>query len=444
MARYVRSARQQLWLVVLEMIVPDTLPSRVLRTASTRLPLWLQLSILAGLAALAVLALVVVPIIRSYFAAPEETASPPPAPGSFHPTGAQWASLKLAPVKQVTFRAERVTDGKIANNDDTTTPVFSPYSGRVTKVFAKAGDYIERGAPLMAVFASEFVQGQNDLVAALQGLNTAHAQMRLATINEKRQNELYDAKAGALKDWQQAQAELETAKSSTRTAEIALAAVRNRLRILGKSDDEIAGIETGRMGATGAETIVAAPISGTVTQRQVGLGQYINSAASGAANPLFAIGNLSTVWLLANVRETDAPLMRLSQPVEVHVLAYPGRVFKARLAYIAPSVDPNTHRLPVRAEVENSDGALKPEMFASFSIITGDDSAAPSVPEDAVVYEGETARVWVAHDDKSLALREVRVGRISDGTVEVLAGLEAGEKVVTSGTLFIDRAAKGD
>jgi cobalt-zinc-cadmium efflux system membrane fusion protein len=130
--------------------------------------------------------------------------------------------------------------------------------------------------------------------------------------------------------------------------------------------------------------------------------------------------------------------------VEVRVLAYPGRVFKAKLAYVAPSVDPATHRLPVRAEVENPDGELKPEMFASFSIITGNDASAPAVPEDAVVYEGDTARVWVARDDKSLALRQIRVGRVSDGRVEVLAGLAPGEKVVTSGSLFIDRAAKGD
>jgi cobalt-zinc-cadmium efflux system membrane fusion protein len=130
--------------------------------------------------------------------------------------------------------------------------------------------------------------------------------------------------------------------------------------------------------------------------------------------------------------------------VEVRVLAYPGRIFKAKLAYVAPSVDPNTHRLPVRAEVENPDGALKPEMFARFSIITGDDTEAPAVPESAVVYEGETARVWVAGADKSLALRQIRVGRISEGKVEVVAGLAPGEQVVTSGSLFIDRAAKGD
>ena len=135
--------------------------------------------------------------------------------------------------------------------------------------------------------------------------------------------------------------------------------------------------------------------------------------------------------------------MRVGQPVEVRVLAYPGRVFKAKIAYVAPSVDAATRRLPVRADVENADGALKPEMFASFSIITGDDVIAPAVSQDAVVYEGDAARVWVAQPDGTIVSRQVRTGAARDGMVAV-AGLEPGEKVVTSGTLFIDRAARGD
>jgi len=136
--------------------------------------------------------------------------------------------------------------------------------------------------------------------------------------------------------------------------------------------------------------------------------------------------------------------MRVGLPLEVHVLAYPGRIFKGKISYVAPSIDPNTHRLPVRADVENPDGALKPGMFANFNIITGEAANAPAVPQDAVVYEGEQARVWVAGPGDTLALREIRTGRISDGMVEVRSGLSAGEQVVTSGTVFIDRAARAD
>jgi cobalt-zinc-cadmium efflux system membrane fusion protein len=366
-------------------------------------------------------------------------------PGTFRPTDTQWESLKIAPVQLLSFRTEHITEGKIANDDDTTTPVFSPYSGRVIKLYAKAGDSVTQGAPLLALHASEFVQAQNDLIAAVGTLNTTRAQLNLARTTEKRQHDLYDSKGGALKDWQQSQVDLANAEGNSRSAEIALAAVRNRLRILGKSDAEITAIENApdRL-SMNPEAFVYAPITGTVTQRQVGLGQYIGSAASGASVPIFSIGDMSKVWLLANVREGDCASMRLGQAVQVHVLAYPGRVFQAKLTYVAPSIDPNTHRLPVRAEVENPDGALKPEMFANFSITTGDAVTAPAVPESAVVYEGQKARVWVADKDKSIALREIRTGRTQDGTVEVLAGLKPGESVVTSGSLFIDRAARSD
>jgi cobalt-zinc-cadmium efflux system membrane fusion protein len=251
-------------------------------------------------------------------------------PGTFRPTDTQWEGLKIAPVQLLSFRTEHTTEGKIANDDDTTTPVFSPYSGRVIKLYAKAGDSVTQGAPLLALHASEFVQAQNDLIAAIGTLNTTRAQLNLAQTTEKRQHDLYDSKGGALKDWQQSQVDLANAEGNSRSAEIALAAVRNRLRILGKSDAEITAIENApdRLNMN-PEAIVYAPITGTVTQRQVGLGQYIESAASGASVSIFSIGDMSRVWLLANVREVDAPSMRLGEAVEVHVLAYPGRVFQA-------------------------------------------------------------------------------------------------------------------
>ncbi|HLX82192.1 MAG TPA: efflux RND transporter periplasmic adaptor subunit, partial [Burkholderiales bacterium] len=230
-------------------------------------------------------------------------------------------------------------------------------------------------------------------------------------------------------------------QNSLRAATPTLAAARNRLRILGKSDQEIAAIEASPAEVRSeAESVVVAPIGGTVTQRQVGLGQYITSAANGASGPVYAIGDLSTVWLVANVRELDAALLKIGQPVEVRVLAYPGRVFKAKVVWVASAIDPVTRRLPVRAEVDNRDGALKPQMFATFRIVTGDENMAPAVPQGAVVYEGADAHVFVAREDGTIAARPVHVGRSRDGMLEVVSGLSGGEKVVVSGTLFIDRA----
>ncbi len=362
------------------------------------------------------------------------------ADGAFRPSETQWASFKLATVRQVAFRDERMTDGKIAINEDTTTPVFSPYSGRVSRLIAKPGEHVETGQPLFAIDASEYVQGQNDLVSAVAAVEQKKSRLELAQTVEKRQRELLAIRGGALKDLEQAQSDLVNAQGDLRTAEIALAAARNRLRILGRTDDEIAKLE--KIDRIGAQVVVAAPIAGTVVQRKVGLGQYINA---GATDPVFTVGNLETIWLIANVRESDAPKMKVGAQVEVMVLAYPGRVFNAKLSYVAPALDPSTRRLPVRAEIQNPGRELLPEMFASFRIVAGPTQLMPAVPQDAVVYEGAQARVWVARPkDKSVVSRLIDVGVTTNGLVEVRKGLEVGETVVASGTLFIDRAATRD
>jgi cobalt-zinc-cadmium efflux system membrane fusion protein len=349
-------------------------------------------------------------------------AAAPSPPGTFRATPQQLKTLTVEVVQTHGFVSEELTEGKIAVNGDRATPVFSPYSGRVTRVIAGLGDTVKSGAPLATLEASEYVQAQNDLKSAASAV-------KLARINETRKHALYEAKGGSLQDWQSAQADLTN-------AETAQSAVRNRLRILGKSDADIAELE--RADIMNPVATLTAPIAGVVVDRQVGPGQYLQA---GSGTPVFTIADPSSVWLLANVRETDAGLMKLGQSVEVRVLAYPKRAFKARLTYVAALVDAVTHRLPVRAEIENRDGALKPEMFANFRILTADASESPAVPEAAVVYEGNAAHVWVVAGDDLLSLRAIHTGRSNDGLIEVLDGLKPGERVVTKGGLFIDQAA---
>jgi membrane fusion protein, heavy metal efflux system len=348
-------------------------------------------------------------------------AAPSSPPGTFRASPQQLKTLTIEPVQTRAFATEERTEGKISVDADRATPVVSPYSGRVLRVIAGLGDSVKAGAPLATLEASEFVQAQNDL-------QLAAAQVKLARINETRKHASYDAKGGSLQDWQQAQADLTA-------AETALNAVRNRLQILGRSPADIAALETSR--SMNPIATLTAPIAGVVVDRQVGPGQYLQ--AGGA--PVFTIADPSRVWLLANVRETDAGLVRLGQSVEVRVLAYPNRVFRARVTFVSAVVDPVTHRLPVRAEIDNRDGALKPEMFANFRILTSDATESPAVPAAAVIFEGEAAHVWVVAGDALLELRAIHAGRSNDGLVEVLDGLKPGERIVTKGGLFIDQAA---
>jgi len=218
------------------------------------------------------------------------------------------------------------------------------------------------------------------------------------------------------------------------------------LKVLGYSTAKIDATEAGALshGIT-AETVVVSPISGIVTQRTVGVGQNLASLANngGGGAPLFQVSDLSVVWLVGQLREADAPAAKVGDPVEVRVTALPGRVFHAKLNFVSPMVDPASRRVMVRAEIPNPGGELLPQMYADFDLVTGPAHPALGVPADAVIYEGDAARVWIAKEDDLLELREIKTGQTHNGTVEVMSGLAPGDRVVTSGALFIDRASKG-
>jgi cobalt-zinc-cadmium efflux system membrane fusion protein len=356
----------------------------------------------------------------------------------YTPTDAQWATLKIEPVGSHVFRAEHITEGKIAVDEDRSTPIFSPYAGRVTKLLVKPGDEVQRGQPLFVVEATDMVQAQSDFIAAVTTMNKARSRLNLAQIVEKRNKDLYEGKAVALKEWQNAQAELVAAQNDMRSAEVSLEAARNRLRILGRSDSDIAAFE--QKGIISPETPIYAPIGGTIVQRKIGPGQYVSA---GSSDPVFVIGDLSAVWLLAYVRESEAPNVHVGQAVHFKVLAYPDVTFPANISYVATALDSATRRLLVRATVINARKQLKPEMFASVTIQTGEGDASPAVPRGAVIYEGDRARVWVVLPDKSIEMRNIETGLVSGPMIQVLSGVKTGDQIITHGSLFIDRAAAG-
>jgi cobalt-zinc-cadmium efflux system membrane fusion protein len=359
-------------------------------------------------------------------------------PGTFKPSDSEWATLGTETVEQREFRSENITEGKIAIDEDRATPIFSPYSGRVTKLVAKPGDVVQRGQPLLVIETTDAVQGLNDFMSAVSAVNKARSQLKLAETVDTRARDLYAGKATPLKDVQQAQADLITAQNDMRSATTALDAARNRLRLLGRSEEQISTFqETGKISS---ETSLIAPIDGTVVQRKVGPGQFISNSAT---DPVFVLGDLSTVWLVAYVRETDALKIEYGQDLNFTVLGYPGRVFKAKINYIAAALDPAGHRLMVRATVDNADGALKPEMFANVTIFTSADNRGVAAPRAALIYDGSSVSAWIVRNDKSIEKRQIKTGEISGGLIQVLEGLSPGERVITKGTLFIDRAATG-
>ncbi len=303
----------------------------------------------------------------------------------YTPTPAEWASLTIEPVTEQIFRAETVTEGKIAVDEDRSTPVFSPYVGRVTKLLARPGESVTQGQPLFVIEAADTVQAQNDFIAAMTGLNKAQSAVDLAQLQDKRAKDLFEGRAVPLKDYQQSQATLVQAQNDLRSSQTALEAARGKLRILGLTDDAISAFQ--EKGRIDPNTTVFSPITGTVVQRKIGPGQYVSA---GATDPVFVIGDLSTVWLIAFVRETDAATVSVGQEIAFNVLALPGRPLTARIDYVSAAIDPATRRLLVRATVTNKDGLLKPEMFANVTIYSGKRSSGDRRAEAGVDLRGRS------------------------------------------------------
>ncbi len=368
-----------------------------------------------------------------------EVSSQSKRPARFAPTLTQWEALSFSKSISMVFRSELTTEGKIATNNDRSTPIFPPYSGRVTQVMVKAGDAVEQGQTLLYIEASEMVNAQNNFLTAVARVNKAKSALAIAGIIEKQNRTLYESKAGPLRDYQTAQAALIQAQSDLNSAETALEAARNNLSILGKTKEEIATFQ--EHGKITSDTPIYAPLAGTVVQRKIGPGQYVSYITTGAVDPVLVIGDLATVWIVAYVRESEAPKVRAGQRMEFTMLAYPDAVFNAAIDHVSASLDPSVRRLMVRATIDNTDRQFTPEMFANVTIFADDGEMSVAVPRESVIYEADTARVWVARPDKTLEVRQIRAGITRAGMVQVVQGLEAGVSVVTRGALFVDQAA---
>jgi cobalt-zinc-cadmium efflux system membrane fusion protein len=336
-------------------------------------------------------------------------------------------------VELAAFPRHKHAIGQIAFNEDASTVVQTPFSGRVTRVLAKIGDEIKAGDPLFEIDSPEVVQAQTDLIAALHGVDKAKSALISARRQAERATRLVKDKAVSQREADQALNDQAAAESDFKTAEGTLTYARHRLRvIIGRDQAEVDRLESTRV--VNPLITINSPINGTIIARKVGIGQYVRADI---AEPLYSIADLSVMWLKANVPEVDAPLIRVGQEIEVKVAALPDRVFKAHVIAIGAASDATTRRVTIRSEIPNPDRALKSEMFASFKILIGQGEPSPSVPSVAVIWEGERATVWSEREPMLFERRLIRAGLEQDGRIEILDGLKMGDRVIGRGAIFV-------
>src|SRR5262245_26787057 len=239
-------------------------------------------------------------------------------------TDEQMRQISAESVTERTLNMERETTGKVAFNEERTTPVFTPYVGRVLEVNANKGAVVKSGQPLLTVESPELVAAQNDLASARSDENKALIALDAAQKVAERARGLHEREALSTKDLQQAEADLARAKDDLRRSQAAVKFVESRLAIFGKNASQL--VEASSAGGPDRRVVIRAPIGGTIVERKVGDGQYIKPDMP---DPLFLITDLSTVWVMADVYESYLSKIRVGQPVEITVPAYPERRFPA-------------------------------------------------------------------------------------------------------------------
>jgi membrane fusion protein, heavy metal efflux system len=345
-----------------------------------------------------------------------------PPPDSVELSEPQLKLVNVAAVEEHEFPIEKGSVGSIDFNEELLTQVFTPYQGKIIGLFAKVGDEVQKGQLLFTIDSPDLLQACSNLIAAAGVL-------QLTSRNLTRLKMLYETRAISQK-------ELEQAISDQQTAEGALRAARDAVRIFGKTDAEMDRMIAERH--VDPTLVVPSPISGRITARNAAPGLLVQPANPPAP---FTVADVSTMWMLANVAESDSPAFSVGQEVKVSVMAFPNRTFEGRISTVSSSVDPNTHRLLVRSEVADPKHELRAGMFATFVIRTGEPVRSPAIPLDGVVREGDgTMTAWVTADRRRFTKRTVKIGLVRDGYNQILEGVQPGDLVATEGALFLSNA----
>jgi membrane fusion protein, heavy metal efflux system len=331
----------------------------------------------------------------------------------------QAETFKPLPAAPRAFRVLKNAVGSIDFNQNMLVQAFTPNPGKIVDTMFNVGDEVKKGDTLFTIDSPDLLQAESALLAAAGVLEL---QMRTLT----RVKQLLKTGGGAQKD-------VDQATSDQQTAEGAFKAARDAVRIFGKTDAEIDRIVADRR----VESILVVPstISGQIIARNAAPGLYVQP---GNAPAPYTLADLSTMWMVANVIETDAPAYRLGQPVEVRVPAYPDTVFRGYVTTLGLNIDPNTHRQLVRSVIDDPLHKLRAGMLASFTIETEGPKMSVAVPSEAIVREGDgTMTVWVTTDRRRFVRRTVTTGPEQDGWRQIVTGLSLGEQVASTGAIFL-------
>ncbi len=335
---------------------------------------------------------------------------------------AQMAHVQVVTAAPSTLRKSLRLTGAVAYNAFLTTPVISPVGGPVIRILVQPGDFVKKGQTLLEISSPDFAQART---AYLKAQDSYH----VADENYARAQDLYSHHAIAERDLLQAESDRNQARADREATE-------QTLRILGVPNPAALA----KLPPSPVIPLLA-PIGGEVVERLVSPGQLLQAGATQA----FTISDLRTVWVLANVYQTDLASVKLGEPVTITSDAYP-EAFRGTISFLSPALDPNTRTAQARIVVENPRKELRRDMYVTAQVAAGQRDNALALPDSAVLRDSENMPfVYVdagkdAQGNEQFARRLVKIGASQNGKTEILAGIQTGDRVAGDGSLFLQFA----
>jgi cobalt-zinc-cadmium efflux system membrane fusion protein len=336
-------------------------------------------------------------------------------------TPAQASRIHVATVTIQAYRPVVQTTGTVAFNGDHSTQVLAPVSGPITRILVNPGSVVPRGAALATVTSPDFAAA-----------TAAYRKAQAAYLNAQR---IADLDAQLFKNDAIARRELEQAQTDAAGAAADRDAAIEQMRALGVDEESISALRENRAGAP-TQAVIRAPISGTVVEKLVNPGQLIQAGST----PCFTIADLSTVWVMANVFESDMSSVAAGQTATVTTGALPTPI-TGQVTYVGALVDPASKAAAVRIVAPNPRGVLKRDMLVNVAIRANEGRNGLLIPVSAIMRDDQNLPfVYLARPDNRYARRQVTIGSRIGDQYEVASGLAAGDRIVVDGALFLQFA----
>jgi membrane fusion protein, copper/silver efflux system len=297
------------------------------------------------------------------------------------------ANVKTVKVKYESLNKELSAYSYLDFAEQNRKTISAKFNGRIEKLYInKTGDYVKQGQALFVIYSPELVQAQNDFLIALN--------------NNKNQN--------------------------NNLVELSI----KKLELLGFTQTQIDEIKNS--GKTNLTITYYSPVSGTVIEKKVQEGMYVNEGIA-----IYELVELSTLWNIAEVNESDLSAVKIGSKVKLKVKSYPGEDFIGKVSFIYPVINPQTRTVKVRSEFSSLNNKLKPQMFGE-SIFNSNAGSGLLVPSDAIIFSGNKNVVWVKTSDGIFEARTVSVGQKNNDKYQILSGLNEGDEIAASGGFLID------